>query len=417
MKSKQLLMIMIAGGCGLVSVLGVNHLLKNRDQSSQVERAKVLVALTDIDPGVRLDKSNVYFREVPVDSIPEGAIVNEEQYAERALKVRAFKGQSIHTGQLAEKGALGASVQVPEGMRMVTVAVDPTMTHSGLMKPGDYVDVNVTFKVNKPRIGSVTRSKTVLEMIQVCAIDNVRKGTERADGSELNAKHVSFVVWPNQAAMIKLAESKGKLNLLLRSSQDRASSEHPFGADLTEVDVERIQTAMDDNVGDDLRTTPIPTTPIAATPTPVAPVPVESMPQMVQAPVVPPPVKTWKVEIFQGEDLKVQEFELNEEGGGSREIKPSVNGASRPNVSLRSSGTEAAAAATVTATQPQSGSWTKTIGSLFGMQLPGQNGNTTSDTTRTAGAGQKATAPEPLTIPSNEPESTPFESGLEPQEP
>ena len=103
-------------------------------------------------------------------------------------------------------------------MRAVTVSVDPTKTHSGQIQPNDRVDVLVTYKTRSTR-GMITRTKAVLEYIQVFSVDNRRAGLA-GETEEAAAKNISLLVTPDQANLLMLAENKGKLHLALRHKTD-----------------------------------------------------------------------------------------------------------------------------------------------------------------------------------------------------
>ena len=75
-----------------LAMLGVQQMLSGGKQPAQA-KVLILVAKTDIDPGVPLEKTNVGFKEWPKDALPEGAITKEAEYAERALKHRVGPGQ------------------------------------------------------------------------------------------------------------------------------------------------------------------------------------------------------------------------------------------------------------------------------------------------------------------------------------
>jgi pilus assembly protein CpaB len=245
MKMKSLMLLAVAVGCGLVAMLGVQQVLSG-DRGVQIEKVRVLVARTDIDPGVPLDKDNVVFRDVPKDAVPENAVTKPEEYEERALTSRAFANQVICKPQLGEKGVFGATIDIPVGMRVVTIPVNSTTAHSGLMKPGDRVDVIATFQLQRPGFGTVTHTRTILEYIEVWATDSTRIGVEEASkqmNTKESVKNVSLLVNMKQATVLKLAESKGTIHLALRSKTDTLRSE---ATDLEDSGLESLQALFDD---------------------------------------------------------------------------------------------------------------------------------------------------------------------------
>ncbi|MEZ6044395.1 MAG: Flp pilus assembly protein CpaB [Planctomycetaceae bacterium] len=106
----------------------------------------MLVAIEAIGPGTMLTEANTEFREIPLDAIPAGAVTRPEQYQERAILSRAVPNEPIMEAKLGARGVSGASTEIPKGMRVVSVKVNQTTTHSGLMLPGDRVDVLLTFQ-------------------------------------------------------------------------------------------------------------------------------------------------------------------------------------------------------------------------------------------------------------------------------
>ncbi|MFN0198971.1 MAG: Flp pilus assembly protein CpaB [Planctomycetaceae bacterium] len=224
MKMKSVVMLVVAMGCGLVAMLGVRKVLEG-NQANAKDTVKVLVAITELVPGEPLvEAKNVTFKEWPKDLTPPGAITKPEQIKDRAMKVQASPGEALLLSKLGDPGIYSASSEIPDGMRVATVKVDPTMTHSGLMMPGDYVDVLVTYSMTNPKTRKpVKKIKTVLELIKVFANDNQRASaaTSNAQGqSETAAKHVSLLVTPKQDIRLKLAQEKGELHLTLRPKGD-----------------------------------------------------------------------------------------------------------------------------------------------------------------------------------------------------
>ena len=153
MKMKSLMLLAVAVGCGLVAMLGVQQVLSG-DRGDHVEKVRVLVARTEIDPGVPLDQDNVVFRDVPKEAVPENPVSKLEEYEERALTARVYANQVICVPQLGEKGVFGFTIDIPQGMRVITIPVNATTAHSGLMKPGDRVDVIATFQLQRPGLGT-----------------------------------------------------------------------------------------------------------------------------------------------------------------------------------------------------------------------------------------------------------------------
>ncbi|QDU11329.1 hypothetical protein V202x_47490 [Gimesia aquarii] len=217
-------MLVVAVGCGLVAMLGVRQVLNRDDQKQEVETANVLVTIAEIAPGTPLNESNVKFKSWPIDQIPEGSVTKLEDYKDRSIKTRAVPGEIVMKAKLSEQGARGASVEIPVGKRVFTTSVDMTKTHSGLILPGDFVDVYVTFSARKPEGGLTTITKVILERVKIFATDHLTD-VGGADSNQVKSKNISILLSPKEGAILKMAERKGEVHLALRAQSDTSDTE------------------------------------------------------------------------------------------------------------------------------------------------------------------------------------------------
>ncbi|HEV3301693.1 MAG TPA: Flp pilus assembly protein CpaB [Planctomycetaceae bacterium] len=317
MKMKSLVLLAMAIGCGLVAMLGVQQVLSG-DKKPPAETGKVLVAITNIMPGQPLDDSNVAFKAWDKNDIPQGAVTTHEEYQERSLRVSATPNEPIMIAKLNEKGVFGGSSEIPKGMRVATVPVTVTETHSGLILPGDRVDVVVTYTVphNIPgqmnsQFGEIKKAKTILQYLEVFATDNIRQSAvPNGEQKELSAKNISLLVTPDQYVLLMLAKSKGNISLAVRnrgddteakaSEVDETAFEHlkvTRGPNKKDGDGDEGKVAVRDSLG-------------------------QEQIKVAQAPpkpeVKPEPVKekekpTWLLKVFEGDKLREEQVELPDE--------------------------------------------------------------------------------------------------------
>lgn len=227
MRAKPMLLLAVALGCGLVAMLGVQQVMSSpqAEEKEGPEMIKVMVATKDIDRFGLLDDSNTEFKEVFAKDAPEGTITSRADVENFAIRYGAVKGDYILKSKLTDKNHK-PSKEIPDGMRVVTVSVNQTKTHSGLLRPGDHVDVVLTYKFNGPSREAIQRTVTLLQDVEVFASDNVRRSTfKNEDGSEIKAKNVSLLASPEHANMLMLAESRGQLTLSLRKEGDHTKIE------------------------------------------------------------------------------------------------------------------------------------------------------------------------------------------------
>jgi pilus assembly protein CpaB len=258
MKMKSLVLLAMAIGCGLVAMLGVRQVLSG-DKGPAVDTVKVLVAVTGIMPGQPLDDTNVAFKDWPKDRVPQGAVTTPEQYAERSLRVTAVPNEVIMAAKLNEKGVFGGSAEIPAGMRVATVPVTATQTHSGLILPGDRVDVVVTYTMHKAangqmntQQGEIRKARTILQYIEVFATDNIRISAvpNGENTKEVSAKNISLLVTPDQYNLLALAAEKGKITLALRHRGDKEEV-HPKIYDEQLFDTDALTKGNEDKKDDE----------------------------------------------------------------------------------------------------------------------------------------------------------------------
>jgi pilus assembly protein CpaB len=301
MKVKSLMLLAVAIGCGLVAMLGVQQVLSSGKSAPEPEMGQVCVAAQEIPAGMLLTETMIRVEKWPLATIPEGTVRDPKELGERALKVRAFPGDLILEVKLGAKGG-GASVAIPKGMRVVTVPVNLTMTHSGLIQPGDHVDVLVTYKTRDDKRGQIEKTKTVLEYIEVFATDRLRD-VENGDNVKTEAKNISLLVTPEQGSLLMLAASKGQLQLALRHIEDSEQS-----------NVAAVDDTFFDGAGPNY-VQPEPEPEHVAPAAPAAPAVVEA----------PPTTKKWVMTIFEKDVKRVEEIELELEAAAEKTEVPAAN--------------------------------------------------------------------------------------------
>ncbi len=223
MKNQSLILLVVAAGCGLVAMLGVKKAISQKPADKE-ETIQVLSAVADIQVGTRLDELNTKFVEVGISTAPEGAVTSLEEIAERSLKVPVMPGDWILKNKLTEKGEIGAVASIPPGMAVVTIPVDATTTHSGMMRPGNRVDLLLAYDDNSSG-QNIKKMITVMEFVEVFAVDARIYGIDK-EGDGL-AKNISLLVEPDQGKIVNLATGLGRLSTLLRPNSDVTQSGKP----------------------------------------------------------------------------------------------------------------------------------------------------------------------------------------------
>ena len=211
---------------------------------------EVLVADVELPAGTFVKPQHLRWQRWPTDDVPASYVLrpgrSEEDMIGAVVRQRIAVGEPITDGAVVKPGERGflAAVLNP-GMRAVSVPITPISGNSGLIFPGDRVDVILTQTlVTDDGLGSRRVSETVLKNIRVIAM-----GAETSDDPEEGkahdrAKTATLEVTPRQAEKVALLTELGKLSLSLRSlahPETAAAESVAAGQDYTwDRDVSRV---------------------------------------------------------------------------------------------------------------------------------------------------------------------------------
>lgn len=276
MRTKSLVLIIIALGCGLVASIGISEVLKQKPSDGGMETEPILVAAMDIDINTKLDATNVKIEQWPKGKIQEGVMHTLEEVEEQYTRSRMFAGEPILAAKLM--ASKDEPAPIPEGYRAIPVKVDLD-TVVGLIQPGDLVDVMVFLRAGPdvPRAGA----HTILRMARVYAVNSQTDRETDSKGHEVAAKTVSLLVKPKQAERLTLATEMGKIRLALRRPSDVVEDDEELEQDLPAIFREGDALAIDTKPD-----------PAQAAPTPAA------MPQVAIAEMAPPAAPVWQMRLM-----------------------------------------------------------------------------------------------------------------------
>lgn len=211
-----------------------------------IKKIYVLVADADLPTGSFIKEENLTWQVWPDDKLHASYMIQENTKIEDLLGAvvrRAIAaGEPISTSRILKPGDRGflAAVLRP-GYRAVAVRVDATSSISGLVFPGDRVDIMLTHSISN---GESQRraTETVLTNVRVLAID---QKVDDTDESPKVGKNATLEVTPKQAEMLAVLADLGKLSFALRSlAKDQEELERiaNSGEPLEEPDPERGKT-------------------------------------------------------------------------------------------------------------------------------------------------------------------------------
>src|SRR6516164_3309512 len=174
---------------------------------------RYFVAAHPLPAGTLAREEDFTVRSVSPDSVPSGAIIDtpEVRVGLRGSLVRTFldAGSPVTSQDVLrprDRGFL-ASVLAP-GSRAISINVDAESGVSGLIWPGDYVDVVLTQESDKADLAHRALSETVLHNVRIVAIDQeiVQGAPANNAAAGKTVRAVSLQLAPEQVKKITVAQ-------------------------------------------------------------------------------------------------------------------------------------------------------------------------------------------------------------------
>ena len=168
--------------------------------------------LTEIgmeEDGVR--RWHIGTEDLDPDEMPYGHVVRQAISAGAPVTLQSLVGPR-------QRGFLAAVLR--PGMRAITVRLGAGTRHSGLVDPGDRVDVVLTAQ-SRDRGEQNVLARTILEDVRVVAVDRrIGSAASAAEGGgEVERTEIvtaTLEVRPSQTGLLALGELEGELSLAVR---------------------------------------------------------------------------------------------------------------------------------------------------------------------------------------------------------
>lgn len=217
---RSLVLLLVALGAGLLAAFGAYRYLTEQAVAI-AERARgksmaLVVAKRDLRRGDRISGDTVAVREIPADYAHSGAMTPAEfDRAEgQTLAYPLRSGEMVLWSLLETKRAPSFSARIEAGRRAITVPVDEISSISGMLEPGDMIDLMVSLERKGRHL-----ALPLLQGVRVLATG--QKAQDDGKGGERRAfATVTLDATPAEAESVILAREAGRLTALLRNPQD-----------------------------------------------------------------------------------------------------------------------------------------------------------------------------------------------------
>lgn len=208
---------------GVLAAWGARSYLQNEitqlNERSRGSEVQVVVAKSDLPKGSALTSANVAIRAIPAEYAHSGAILPEQfdRAESHPIGHSAKAGEMLLWSQMEGKRAPTFSARLEPGRRAITVPVDEINSISGLLEPGDRIDLLVTLDHKGEKLTVPLLQKVAVIATGQRAADDPQSGEQRLYST------VTLETTPDKAQTVVMARERGRLTALLRHPEDDAT--------------------------------------------------------------------------------------------------------------------------------------------------------------------------------------------------
>ncbi len=218
----QLLVLLLAVGIGLLAAYLVSVYVT---QSINEQTTKIAQKYQKDQK----QRDDAYKQEL-------GALNQKIAQVEQNMQKSAQNAGAVAVAEVPgkERKAVSLALRMPAGKRALTLMIDSLGAVGGLLNPGDYVDIiaqlnlpdmesSMGRKKDKEKREAVTAM--IFQNLQILAINtNIDQPGGYDQQQNDRSLKITFAVSPEEASLLSFAEKNGKLELALRSPNEKKST-------------------------------------------------------------------------------------------------------------------------------------------------------------------------------------------------
>jgi pilus assembly protein CpaB len=231
-RNRTLVLLAVALAFGALAVTGARGYIAERLNAERQRlnpprtMTEVVVAKRDLPPGAAVDADTMAVRSMPSEFVPGGAVSPAafDELAGSRLVQAMRSGEPLLPASVepARDGAF--STRIRPGIRAMTIQVDEVNSVSGMLQPGDRIDL--MFTVRPPVVAGTSPADeitaTLMQDLAVLATGSqvAASADPAAIGRPFTA--ITVEVSPEQAQRLIVAQRSGRLTATLRNPDDRS---------------------------------------------------------------------------------------------------------------------------------------------------------------------------------------------------
>lgn len=215
-EQKMLMGSLLAGFLAAALAFFLVNDVRKRVESS-MDPVEVAAAAKYIPAFAELNSTNTKMMKIPRKLATDAHIMDLKKLKNKRTVVPFIENEAIMINKIAEKGGELNTV-IPTGMRAVSIGINRENSVSYMIKPGDYVDVLLTYDVSR-RNETISKTITVLQDVQVIAVGESIQITTKKQDAEYDT--ITLALTPEEAEIVTFSLEKGRINFSLRPVGDK----------------------------------------------------------------------------------------------------------------------------------------------------------------------------------------------------
>jgi pilus assembly protein CpaB len=234
---KSSAMLMVAAAAGLCAAWAAREHIQDKVQlleaQARVPTVERVVAAYDLPVGTRLAPEHLALRALPAAHVSSDS-VPPERFTElngTVLRAPLRAGDPILPVHAVAQVQTAFSSHLSAGRRAITMPVDAINSVSGLLQPGDLIDLYVSFEHQRRRM-----TAPLLQGVLVLATDANTQYVNDAPGHRGGQyATVTLDAAPEDAVKLVAARQSGTITAVLRPPHDDAATQKAVRGDLASL--------------------------------------------------------------------------------------------------------------------------------------------------------------------------------------
>ena len=219
MKQKNVILMVVAVGCGLVAAF-----LTSQMSAKPAEQVEVVVASKDLTVGTVFTekelKGLVKTKKVAKDAVPPGSVITMEELTDKRLS------RPIRAEETINEKDLNKGMALPEGHDLMSMSIGSSQAASGFISPGCRVDIMASLK-----LGNTLK---VFKLLVNTLIVNVNSDTTSTKAGYPDVSQVGLALTEKERILLELARARGcNLTITLRNEKRNPDADKNYNIDET----------------------------------------------------------------------------------------------------------------------------------------------------------------------------------------